>query len=195
MALAFHVLTGDALTEALDDVARLRIKVFRDWPYLYEGDLAYERRYLAPYAKSDQALVVGAFAEGRLVGASTGAPLSEHAADFAAAFDQSGIDLAQVFYCAESVLLPDWRGSGAGHRFFDLREAHARRLGFQKICFCAVIRDANHPHYPGDYRSLDRFWRRRGYEPLPDVIASFSWKDVGASEETAKSLQFWMRDL
>ncbi len=195
MALAFRVLTGDALTEALDDVARLRIAVFRDWPYLYEGDLAYERRYLAPYAKSDQALIVGAFAEGRLVGAATGAPLSEHAADFAAAFDQSGIDLAQVFYCAESVLLPDWRGSGAGRRFFDLREAHARRLGFRKICFCTVIRDTSHPYCPADYRPLDRFWRRRGYEPLPDVIASFSWKDVGALEETAKSMQFWMRDL
>ena len=25
--------------------ARLRIEVFRDWPYLYDGDLAYEQSY------------------------------------------------------------------------------------------------------------------------------------------------------
>lgn len=195
MALEFRVLTGDALIEALDDVARLRIEVFRDWPYLYEGDLAYERRYLAPYAKSDQALIVGAFAEDRLVGASTGAPLSEHATDFAAAFERSKIDLGQVFYCAESVLLPDWRGLGAGHTFFDLREARARRLGFRKSCFCAVIRENDHPCRPANHQPLDRFWRCRGYEPLPGVIAAFSWKDVDASEETDKPLQFWMRDL
>ncbi|MFP5511018.1 MAG: GNAT family N-acetyltransferase, partial [Alphaproteobacteria bacterium] len=36
-------LTGAGLEAALDDVARLRIAVFRDWPYLYDGDLAYER--------------------------------------------------------------------------------------------------------------------------------------------------------
>ena len=34
-----ETLTGAALTEALDDVARLRIAVFRDWPYLYDGTL------------------------------------------------------------------------------------------------------------------------------------------------------------
>ena len=39
-------LTGEALDAALDDVAKLRIKVFRAWPYLYDGDLDYERNYL-----------------------------------------------------------------------------------------------------------------------------------------------------
>ncbi|NNK15931.1 MAG: GNAT family N-acetyltransferase, partial [Sulfitobacter sp.] len=29
-------LTGTALVNALNDVARLRIEVFRDWPYLYD---------------------------------------------------------------------------------------------------------------------------------------------------------------
>lgn len=43
-------LTGPALEAALDDVARLRIAVFRDWPYLYDGTLEYERAYLATCA-------------------------------------------------------------------------------------------------------------------------------------------------
>ena len=44
-----RVLTGAALDAALDDVARLRITVFREWPYLYDGDLEYERDYLNAY--------------------------------------------------------------------------------------------------------------------------------------------------
>ena len=130
---AVRPLTGAALEAALDDVARLRIEVFRAWPYLYDGDLDYERKYLQSYRDSDKAIVVGAFDGDRLIGASTGAPLTDHADDFAAAFEGTGLDLSQIFYCAESVLLPDYRGQGVGHKFFDLREAHARRLGFSQM--------------------------------------------------------------
>ena len=188
-------LTGAALEAALDDVARLRIEVFRDWPYLYDGDLDYERRYLEPYRQSASAIVVGARDGDRLVGAATGAPLADHAEDFAAAFDGTGIALSEVFYCAESVLLPGYRGQGVGHRFFDLREAHARALGFAKCAFCAVQRPGDHPARPEGYRPLDAFWRGRGYAPLPGVAAEFSWKDVGDAAETRKPLQVWMRDL
>lgn len=188
-------LTGAALAEALNDVARLRIEVFRDWPYLYDGDLDYERKYLQSYRDSEQAIVVGAFDGDRLIGASTGAPLIDHAEDFAAAFDGTGLNLNDIFYCAESVLLPAYRGQGVGHTFFDLREAHARALGFTKCAFCGVQRPADHPMRPETYRPLDAFWRAREYEPLPGVVAQFSWKDIGAEGETLKPLQFWIRDL
>ncbi|MDE4134222.1 GNAT family N-acetyltransferase [Phaeobacter sp. QD34_3] len=195
MALRIEPLTGAALEAALDDVAALRIEVFRAWPYLYDGDLAYERDYMQSYRGSPRAVVVGAFDGSRLVGAATGTPLADHADDFAAAFAGTGIDLSTVFYCAESVLLPEYRGQGAGHGFFDAREAHARTHGFSKAAFCGVMRPADHPLRPADYAPLDPFWRKRGYAPLPDVVAEFSWRDVDQPGETRKPLQFWIRDL
>ena len=188
-------LTGAALDAALDDVARLRIAVFRDWPYLYDGSLDYERRYLESYRASDTAVVVGAFDGARLVGAATGTPLEDHAEDFAAPFAGSGLSLATVFYCAESVLLPAYRGHGLGHAFFDAREAHARALGRSFSAFCSVMRSADHPMRPADYRPLDGFWRKRGYEPMPGVVARFRWTDLGDGEQTEKPLQFWGRAL
>ncbi|MEZ5676410.1 Acetyltransferase (GNAT) family protein [Thalassovita litoralis] len=190
-----EALTGAALDAALDDVARLRIAVFRAWPYLYDGDLEYERGYLDSYRTSPGAVVVGAFDGDRLIGAATGTPMEDHAADFAAAFDDTGEDLTQIFYCAESVLLPEYRGQGIGHRFFDLRESHARALGRGKSAFCGVIRPADHPARPVDYLPLDGFWRKRGYRPLAGAVAQFNWKDVGQAESTAKPLQFWIRNL
>lgn len=190
-----RTLTGQALLTALPDVARLRIAVFRDWPYLYDGDAAYEEAYLQPFAESPQAIVVGAFDGDVLVGASTGSPLTDHAEDFARAFQGTEIDLATVFYCAESVLLPEYRGRGFGHGLFDAREAHARHLGFSHSAFCAVIRPDDHPARPASYRPLDPFWRARGYAPRPGVTATFHWKDLGDTEQTAKPLQFWMRTL
>lgn len=188
-----RVLTGADLDAALDDVAALRIRVFRDWPYLYDGDVAYERRYLETYRTSPGAVLVGAFEGDRLVGAATGTPLAEHADEFAEAFEATDIEISSVFYCAESVLLAGYRGQGIGHRFFDLREAHAKALGFDRSAFCAVIRPANHPLKLKSYRPLDGFWQARGYRPLPGVVAKFGWKDLDAKEETFKPMQFWLK--
>ena len=188
-------LTGADLERVLPDVARLRMTVFRDWPYLYDGSFAYEHRYLQSYRDSAGAVLVGAFDGDRLVGAATGTPMEDHEDDFARAFDGQGIALADIFYCAESVLLPEYRGCGIGHAFFDAREDHARRLGRRHSAFCAVIRPEDHPARPADHRPLDPFWRKRGYAPLPGAIARFRWKDLGDAGETEKPLQFWTRAL
>lgn len=188
-------LTGEDLARALDDVARLRIEVFRAWPYLYDGDEAYERHYLQTYRQSENAILVAAFDGDRLVGASTGTPMEDHAEDFAAAFDGQGIDLNDIFYCAESVLLPGFRGRGIGHAFFDAREGHARAMGRRYVAFCGVVRPADHPLKPKQYQPLDPFWRKRGYAPVKGAVAQFRWKDIDQSEETEHPLQFWMRAL
>jgi GNAT superfamily N-acetyltransferase len=188
-------LTGDALEDALDQVAGLRITVFRDWPYLYDGSQAYEREYLQTYRDNPGALLVGAFHEGRLIGASTSTPMEDHAPEFAAPFAERGIAIDKILYGAESVLLRPYRGIGLGHRFIDLREAHARSLGRTHVAFCSVVRSEDHPARPAVHRSNDAFWRGRGYETLPGAVAHFSWRDIGEAEETEKSLQFWMRAL
>ncbi|MGP6086493.1 GNAT family N-acetyltransferase [Antarctobacter jejuensis] len=190
-----EVLTGAALEAALDDVARLRIAVFRAFPYLYDGDFDYERRYLQTYRDSPGAVLVGAFDGGTLVGAATGTPMEDHAEDFGAAFVARGYDLSEIFYCAESVLMPEYRGRGIGHRFFDLREGHARALGRRYSAFCGVVRPEEHPLRPADHAPLDAFWRKRGYAPVEGAVARFRWKDIDQDSETEKSLQFWMRRL
>lgn len=72
-----RVLAGEAVTPWLEQVAALRIAVFRDWPYLYQGDPDYEARYLARYARSPGSVFVLALDAGAVVGASTGMPLDE----------------------------------------------------------------------------------------------------------------------
>lgn len=180
----------------LQSLAALRIAVFAEWPYLYDGDAAYEAEYLATYARSPDSVFVLALAEGEVVGASTGVPLEDEVEAFRAPLRACGIEPATVFYFGESVLLPRWRGRGLGHRFFDEREAFARSLGrFRHAAFCSVVRDLGDPRRPGEYRSLEPFWRKRGYAPLDGAVATLEWKETWHTHASEHRLQFWLRDL
>ena len=196
MSLEVEPLTGDAASAVLDEVARLRIEVFREYPYLYDGDLDYERKYLESLAGARDAVIVQAREGGTLIGASTGAPLVTQQESFRAPLRARGIPEDEVFYFGESVLLQKFRGRGLGHAFFDERENHARSLEEIRHCaFCAVVRPDDHPARPAQYRSHDKFWKKRGYEPLPGVVGSFPWQEVGAAGEVEHPMQFWMRSL
>lgn len=195
MAIDVKSLTGHALIAALPELARLRMTVFRDWPYLYDGTLAYEQVYLAKFAKAKGVVCIAAYDGDVMVGASTGGPLLESDEEFIAPFRTAGWDVTKIFYCGESVLLSSHRGFGLGHAFFDGREAQARRLGgFTHSTFCRVVRPDDHPLKPADYRPLDAFWTKRGYAPI-DLYAHAAWKDVDQPEETEKPLQFWVKQL
>lgn len=195
MSLRVEPLTGPALAEALPGLARLRIEVFRAYPYLYDGDLDYERAYLETFSKAEGAVIVGAYDGDALIGAATGAPMIGQMDEWSEPFRERGYDLSALFYCGESVLLPQYRGQGIGHAFFDHREAQATALGASHSCFCGVIRPDDHPARPADYRPLDAFWTKRGYAQIPGVEASFDWREVGDTHETPHRLQFWIRAL
>ena len=189
-------LSGEALNQYIPELARLRIQVFRDFPYLYDGDYDYEERYLQTYIECPESVIVLALDNGAVVGASTGIPLRYETDDVKAPFLKAGIEVDTVFYCGESVLLSNYRGQGAGVAFFDHREAHARELGgFEYSCFCGVQRPENHPRRPADYVPLDNFWRKRGYEKHPELHTEFSWKELDETEESPKPMTFWMKTL
>jgi GNAT superfamily N-acetyltransferase len=196
MTIPVAPLTGTAFADALPDLARLRMTVFRDWPYLYDGTLEYEQGYLRKFSESPGAVIVAASDGPRIVGAATASPMIGHADAFAEPFRARGYDVSRIFYFGESVLLREYRGRGIGHAFFDRREAHARSLGgYTHTTFCAVVRPPDHPLKPPDYVPLDAFWQRRGYTRMEGLVGSYAWRDIGDKDETAKPMQFWMKAL
>ncbi len=195
-ALRIETLTGAAIGPWLADLGRLRTVVFRDWPYLYAGNDRYETDYLRTYERCPLAAVVVAFDGETPVGASTCLPLADETANITAPFRERGLDPARFFYFGESVLLPAYRGRGAGVAFFAAREAHARRVSDAAFaCFCAVIRPPERPARPHGHVPLDRFWRHRGFVSYPDLTCTMRWTDIGEPDETEKRLSFWIKSL
>lgn len=188
-------LSGAGLEAHLTGLARLRIEVFRAYPYLYDGDPDYEAWYLEDFVRAEGAVVIAALDGGALIGAATASPMRAQKEAFRAPIAATGFDPDALFYFGESVLLANYRGHGIGHRFFDAREAAARAQGFDRSGFYGVVRPVDHPQKPAGYSPLNAFWARRGYEPLAGAVASFPWKEVGQAEEAEHPMQFWSRAL
>ena len=193
--LRIESLRGAAIATQLDALAALRTTVFREWPYLYEGSADYEKKYLDVYVRSAGSVAILVFDGERCVGASTALPLTDAGSAAQQPFVQQGLDLSQIAYFGESIILQPYRGVGLGVKFFELREAHARELGLPVCAFCAVDRPAQHPARPAAYVPNDAFWTRRGYRKTPQIEASFEWPDIGDMASTAKPMSFWMKRL
>jgi len=195
-SLQFIKKQGIEILDFAHDFAKLRITVFREFPYLYDGSLAYELEYIQTYAKSENAMVFAVYDGKEMVGATTCVPLSEETENVKQPFQKAGYDVDKVFYFGESLLLRSHRGLGLGHRFFDEREAFAKSFGtYSLTTFCAVNRPDDHPLKPANYHANDAFWKKRNYQKQDGLTCFMSWQDLTETEESDKILTFWTKEI
>lgn len=196
MDIKYKSAQGHEIKNWVNALGELRIKVFAEWPYLYQGDLDYERKYLQTYVKAKNSFVFMIFDKEKLVGATTAIALQEETAEFQKPFLDKSINLNEVVYFGESILLKEYRGQGFGKRFMQERLNFAKTVqGAKMAAFCAVQREPNHPKKPHDIRPLDPFWRAMGFIQIDDMLAQYAWTDIGESKPTAKKLKFWVKNL
>lgn len=186
---------GPQAAEHIDALSNLRIRVFRDFPYLYDGNLDYEKRYLKTYFSCAESFVALCYDGNKIVGASTAIPMQNEEKSFREPLERAGWETKKICYFGESILLPEYRGKGIGKLFFEAREKYARKMNLSRASFCAVIREENHPMRPKNYRSLEDFWRNQGYKIAKGITTTYSWKDLGQVKESAKPMQFWVKNL
>ena len=195
MELRIEQLRGAKIATQLQPLAELRIAVFREWPYLYEGSAEFERKYLETYLRSERSLAILAWDGDRCVGASTVLPLADAEPAAQAPFLAAGMPIEKIDYFGESVILRPWRGRGLGVKFFELREWHALEYGLSICAFCSVLRPDDHPARPANHVPNDAFWTHRGYREVPELQTQFDWPDIGETQPSVKPMRFWMRTL
>lgn len=195
MTLELKVVRGKDILNYISDLANLRITVFREYPYLYDGDFEYETNYLKTYTQSDKSILVLVLENNVIVGASTGIPLKNETEAFQRPFQEKGLDVSDYYYFGESILLPASRGQRIYPKIFAERELAAKDAGCKYSVFCAVDRSTSNYLIPAGYHDLSNFWRKLGYEKHADLNAIFEWKQIDEERSSPKTLNFWVKKL
>lgn len=194
--LTYHRLKGEEARRYGDQLAFLRLKVFWDFPYLYEGTLEYEKKYLQTYFNAKNSFIFLVQDGDKIVGATTSILASEEEESFKKPFMDFGLSPDEVFYFGESVLLHEYRGRGIGKKFFEEREAFARTIpGVHTLAFCAVERPVDHPLKPHGYKPLDDFWNMMGFRKGSGLTTSYEWQDRNETQPTKKKMQYWLKEI
>ncbi len=188
-------LTGSQAREYLDDIIRIRFTLFKEYPYLYEGTLAYERDYLETYLCSDNAAILLAFADNKLVGFSNSLPLSQEVVDIKAPFINRGLNINNYLYIGEVMIYTEYRGKGLARKFLEFHESKARKEGYSHTVFMTVERPDDHPSKPHTYQSLDSMWQHFGYVRISDLLIHFVWKQIDTSTDVDNVLAIWQKNI
>lgn len=198
MSIQFHFeqLKGVEAKKYFTQLAELRMSVFRDYPYLYDGSLEYEQEYLQTYFSTSDSLITVCFANNKIIGMTTNILMRDEEDAFRRPFEDAGYDTDKMSYLGEILLEKPYRGLGLGRTFMQYAQEYA--LSFSHIShasLCVVLRPEGHPRCPPEYKNLDGFWQKNGYQIQPDIVTYYRWKDVDREEETIKIMQYWIKQL
>jgi GNAT superfamily N-acetyltransferase len=193
--IEIRVLSGADVAAYIDDIATLRIIVFREYPYLYDGTLEAERKYLRHYADNPRAVVIIAMDDGRMAGAVTGIPLAGESPELLEPFRAQRIAVEGIYYVGEMMFYREYRAKGLGSRLWRHLETHARGLGgFDTMACATVARPDDHPCRPPGYLPIDRFCLRHGLVKQPELAVSLGWQEIDGAQHVNR-LVFWLKPL
>lgn len=195
MNLQISRLSGKEILPHINDLAKLRISVFKEYPYLYQGSFEYELKYLSTYTASPDSVMIIVSDHGKVVGASTAIPLKFETDECQKPFLHSNININDVFYFGESVLDKNYRGQGIYRHFFLEREAAARAACCHIATFCAVERPDDDERRPKDYTPLDAIWTHFGYVKHPEIATTYEWCEIGETTQSPKPMTFWLKTI
>lgn len=193
--LSVEVLTGVEARKYWQQIASLRIDMFKEFPYLYEGSFEYEKAYLETYFQSKNSVILLVFAGDEVVGFSNSIPLSEEWAEIKEPFLKNNIDLASYLYIGEVMIQPQYRGKGLLRKFFEYHESFAKEHNFREAVFMTVKRAIDHPQRPKEYTSPDAIWEHFGYQRLAGMSITLPWKQIDSHQEEMNQLELWQKSI
>ena len=194
MVITEQLLTGATIADGLNDMATLRLDIFQEYPYLYQGGREDELNYLSTYAEAPDACAILAYDGSSIIGAATGMPLIHEDAQMLDAFAGTTLPLNEIYYVGELLFRPPYRNCGLGQKLLAQLESHIRSLGSYRTLTCATVkRPDDHPSRPPDYIPITQFLARTGFARLPGVTTHFRWRETDGVKRD-HCMQFWGKE-
>lgn len=187
-SLTIEVYRGAEINAVLNDLAALRIRIFREYPYRYEGKMDYEQKYLQYYgADKDGLVVLLRNADGTAIGAATGLPARGNWSD-----DSLKVFGNDAYYWGEFILDRNYRGKGCGSRLYKAMSAEISKLGYTTIGIYMIVTSPDDPARPADYLDMSDFARNHGFTKIPGATEEWEWVPLGETVAKPHTLQAWI---
>ena len=199
--LEYKVLKGKEIRNYISIVSHFRIDNFKEFPYLYKGNMKYEREYLEGFSSNLESRLVLVYDNKKVIGISTSLPfLSEYdiLEDGPSLIKSMGKDPKHFFYFGEVVISTTYREKGICKKIFRIQEEIAKKLNYKNICFLTVAREKNDPRMPGDYANPSSIWNSLGYKVVEEKILNFEWPTIhidGSVKNIENPMKFWVKEL
>lgn len=191
--IKIKTLKGKHILPFIEELAILRIAIFKEYPYCYDGSMKYESEYLKTYTDCNESTITIVMHDKKVIGASTAIPLEYEIEAFKNPFRNE--NQSEIFYLGESVLLPEFRGKNIYRHLFQERETAALNYGCKRTTFCAVERPQPDKRKPKNYASLEPVWSHFKYIKNEKRSTYFPWKDIGDHLESTKQMVYWEKWL
>jgi len=195
MDIKIQLFKGAEVLHYLDTIIQLRVTVFREYPYLYGGDPEAEEGYVKTFARSKRSLFILAKRHEQVIGCLTSIPAVDVLTEsWATALRKLPVD--SMIYLGDMLLLKEYRNQKIGSKIYDLFEKTVRKeKTFSKIAFQEIVRPKDDPKRPDTYRSLDPFWKKRGYIKHPEIVQQIPYLEIGDLNPVGHTFVFWIKEL
>ncbi len=191
--LRVETLNAASARDHFETLARMRIDEFRGYPYLYEGNIAYEKAYFESYFASEGFRALAVFDGARICGMATYIPLANEAAYMTEPFARAGLDVKKYLYLGEGILEKGCRGKGLFRVFIGYAETLRGEFGLEKVVFMAIREGESDVMRPADYRPKAVLFEKFGFEKIPGLQAEMTYKSSVSHKDEPHTMEFWQK--
>jgi len=198
--LEFKTYQGKEIEAFIDKIGQIRLDAFKEFPYLYKGDLDYERAYLSEYTKHEKSLLILVYSFNEIVGFITGAAIDSKLSiteDAFKLFKSKGLSPSSFYYIGEIIVLKEYRSFDLSSKLLKEVEDFALAQGYSSTCFLTVVREDDHPLKPKDYKDTAKLWEFHKYKRM-NLYTKYKWTTIINSTDAIyqeNRLEYWCKSL
>lgn len=197
---SFEIYYGKKIEPHIQIVAQMRIKEFANYPYLYDGNMDYEKEYLTYYTKNEHSMLILVKEKNKVIACATSTPLSvfiDFFGDSRNSFERASKNIDQFYYYGEIIILPQYRNLGLGNQIYNKRLEYAKSLAYKNVAIITVVRPSDHKLKPNNYIETYGLFEKQGFKPngITCENSYLTFVECGVSKEKLNLMKYWEKEL
>ena len=165
---------GNEIAPHIQGIVKLCDRIYREPPYLYNGDDADYTDYIESYSQVNEAIICLAFDGKEAIGLGIGTPMLKTREFYQQTLIEHGYDLSQLFYLGEFGLKPGYHGLGIEETILLEIENFAKKTGaFSAMCIWELD------------NSKHEILKKMGFIRHAELNFQIFWTNIGDELESA----------